>query len=89
MNKIRQNKAVSEILGTVLLLGLVVASFSVIYYKVYSIPPPSYPPNVTIIGYIEGNNLVFEHQKGDSLPLDTKITLHTNIKKDTFLVQHN
>jgi len=87
MKKIRQNKAVSEILGTVLLLGIVVASLSVIYYNVYSIPPPSYPPNVTIIGYVEGNNLVFEHQKGDSLSLDTKITLHTKIKNDTFLVQ--
>jgi hypothetical protein len=83
----KQNRAVSEILGTVLLLGIVAASFSVLYYNVNSIPPPSNPPNVTIIGTIEGNNLVFEHQKGDSLDLDTKITLNMNIKNETFLVK--
>jgi uncharacterized repeat protein (TIGR01451 family) len=88
MNRIKQNMAVSEILGTVLLLIIATVTISVIYYKVYSIPPPSNPPNLTIIGEVEGNNLVFEHQKGDSLSLDTTITVNMGvIANETFLVK--
>jgi len=87
MNRIKRNRAVSEILGTVLLLSMAAVTFSVIYYKVYSIPPPRNPPDVTIIGKIEGNNLVVEHQKGDSLNLDTRITLTIDNINETFLVK--
>jgi len=87
MNRIKQNTAVAEILGAVLMLMMVISIFGVIYNNVLSMPPPSNPPNVTIIGRVEGNNLVIEHQKGDSLNLDTKITLNMGIKNDTFLVK--
>jgi uncharacterized repeat protein (TIGR01451 family) len=87
MNRIKQNTAVSEIIGTVLMLIMVISIFGVIYNNVLSIPPPSSPPNVTIIGRLEGNNLVLEHQKGDSLSLDTAITLNMGIKNETFLVK--
>ena len=88
MNHDKQNNAVSEILGTILLLAIAVTAIGVIYYQVFSIPPPNNPLTVTIVGSIEGNTLVFEHQKGESLSLDTKITLHMNIINDTFMVDH-
>ena len=69
------------------MLVMVISTFGVIYNNVLSTPPPSNPPNVTIIGTVEGNNLVLEHQKGDSLSLDTKITVNTGIQNETFLVK--
>ena len=83
----RQNKAVTELVGSILLLGIIVSSIGIIYYNVLSIPPPVDPPNVTIIGYVENNNLVLEHQKGDSLNSDTLITLNMYIKNETFPVK--
>jgi uncharacterized repeat protein (TIGR01451 family) len=87
MKNQRNTQAVSEVLGEIILLAIAVTSISVIYSQVLSTPPPSNPPNVTIIGKIEGNNLVFENQKGESLSLDTKITVNTDIKNETFLVK--
>ena len=87
MNRIKQNMAVSEILGTVLMLMMVIPTFGIIYNNVLSIPPPSNPPNVAIIGMVEGNNLVLTHQKGDSLSVDTTITVKMDIINETFLVK--
>jgi uncharacterized repeat protein (TIGR01451 family) len=87
MNRIKKNTAVSEIVGSVLMLSIVVSAISIIYYNVLSIPPPDNPPNVTIISYVENNNLVLEHQKGDSLSLDTAITIRMDIENQTFLVK--
>ncbi len=70
------------------MLLLVASSFSVIYYNVSSISPPINPPNVTIVGTVEDNNLVFEHQKGDSLSLDTQITVNMGDINETFLVKN-
>ncbi|MCJ7571137.1 MAG: VWA domain-containing protein [Candidatus Thermoplasmatota archaeon] len=85
---IKQNKAVTEVIGSVFLLSIMVSSFSVIYFNVLSIPPPSNPPNVTIVSYIENNNLVIEHQKGEPLSLDTEITINMGIKNETVLVRN-
>ena len=86
INRNKQNKAVSEVIGSVFLLSIMVTSFSVIYLNVLSIPPPSNPLNVEIVSYIENNNLVLEHQKGESLDLDTKITVNMGFKNETILV---
>ena len=88
INRIKQDDAVSEIVGEVLMLLLVTSSFGVIYYNVSSIPQPHNPPNVTIVGKIEGNNLVFEHQKGDPLGLDTKITVKMGSIDETLVVKN-
>lgn len=87
-NLIKQNTAVSEIVGEILMLLLVASSFSVIYYNVSSISPPANPPNVTIVGNIEGNNLVFEHKRGDPLSLDTKITIKMGDINKTIVVKN-
>jgi uncharacterized repeat protein (TIGR01451 family) len=87
-NRIKQNNAVSEIVGEVLMLLLVASSFSVIYYNVSSISPPINPPNVTIVGTVEDNNLVFEHKRGDPLSLDTQITVNMGDIAKTFVVKN-
>ncbi|MDH7507491.1 MAG: VWA domain-containing protein [Candidatus Thermoplasmatota archaeon] len=88
INRLKYNKAVTELVGSILLLGIIVSTIGIIYYNFLSIPPPVNPPNVSIIGYIENNNLVLEHQKGDSLPLDTVITINMYIGNVTFLVEN-
>jgi len=84
---VKQNEAVSEIIGEILMLLMITSSFSVLYYNVSSIPSPSDPPNVTIVGRVEGNTLVLEHQRGDPLDLDTTITVAMDIKNETFVLQ--
>ena len=86
INRIKHNAAVTELVGSVLLLGVLATTIAVIYYNVLSSPPPDNPPNVTIIGYVENNNLILELQKGDSLNLDTAITIKMDIENETFLV---
>jgi len=86
MRKIKHITAVSELVGSILLLGVLSVSISIIYYNVLSMPPPENPPNVTIISYVENNKLVLEHQKGDSLGLDTQITIRMDIENETFTV---
>ena len=85
----RTDDAVSEVIGTVLLLTIVVAVFSGIYIIVLT-PPSGIPqPFVTIVGKVEemdgvvedlGNldetaDVVLIHRGGESISLDSKILM--------------
>jgi len=59
--------AVSEIVGTVVLLAIAVALFSVIYLTLSSSLVIQESPKVNIVGYVEGNDLILEHLGGSSL----------------------
>ena len=81
MNK----KAASEIIGTVLLLGMAIAFFSVLSITVLSYPSSSSSPSTNLVGMIiptnETNNeenLLIEHRGGDALSLDTKVIITFN-----------
>ena len=87
MIQIKQDGAVSSMIATLLLLMIVISAFSVIYYTVSSTPAPTTYPNVTIVGTVEGNNLTLVHRGGDSLNLDTTITINIDNKSETFLVK--
>ena len=69
------NKAVSELIGTVLLLGMAVAIFTLIYTSVLSISLDTNEPNPIIVATIEGRNIIFEHRGGERLSLDSKVTI--------------
>ena len=86
----RTDDAVSEIVGTVLLLMIVVVVFSGIYIIVLTPPSDTPQPFVTIVGKVEGmeggvvenlGNLdetpyvVLIHKGGESIPLDSKILM--------------
>ena len=77
----RGNKAVSDIVGTILLLIIAVSIFSVLFFVVLSpiLMPDSHNHSVSvdIIGTIEGNNIILEHRGGDAISLDS--TLLVNI----------
>jgi uncharacterized repeat protein (TIGR01451 family) len=79
MKKIRKikdsNEMVSEILGTVLLIGIVVAIFSTMYVSVVSHPNPEPSSYAHLVATIEGNNIIIEHRGGDALSLNTKLQI--------------
>jgi len=72
--KIKQKtSAVSEVLDTILLLGIAVSLFSVVSIVVLSYPFNPSPPSANIVGFVDGNNIILEHRGGEDLDLDTKI----------------
>jgi flagellin-like protein len=82
--KIRKsNEAVSEVVGTVLLLGMTVSLFSLLSFTVLSYPFNPSPPSVNLIGYMGGTNdatdVIIEHYGGDSLGITTsKVIVNIN-----------
>ena len=80
MGLIKDDKAVSEIVGTVLLLAIAICIFSLLSVIVMSYPIPSDTPSANLVGTIIKTNegeysLVIEHRGGTSLRLDTKVLL--------------
>ena len=79
MNIKKGDSALAEIIGSIILLAIAICFISIIYFQVLSTPGPGPETYVTIIGKIEkkdGNNTVaFENRRGETLGLNTKITL--------------
>ena len=78
------NEMVSEVVGTVLLFGIVVAIFSTMYLSAVSYPTPSPSIFVNLVGTVEGNNIIIEHRGGDALSLNTKF--HITIGNKTSII---
>ncbi|MEM4258133.1 MAG: type IV pilin N-terminal domain-containing protein [Candidatus Thermoplasmatota archaeon] len=74
----KKNNAVSEILGTILLLSISIALFSSLYLLVTQVST-SYTheltQQVTLVGSIEGNSVVFRHLGGDELVSKIKVSV--------------
>ena len=71
----RANKAVTEIVGTMLLLGISVSLFSVIYIAVLTVSPSPPIPSVNLICTVEENNVILEHRGGKTLDLDAEFSV--------------
>ncbi len=71
----RTHRAVSEIIGTILLLGISVSLFSVVYIFVLTVPYSPPTPSVNIICQIDDGNIILSHYGGKALNLDSKIVL--------------
>jgi flagellin-like protein len=74
MNNKRKNKAVAEIIGTILLLAVAVSAIAVIYFQVLSDDGPSPTNIVRVVGKGEGGYIYLEHMGGDDIDLDNTIT---------------
>ena len=72
----KTDKAVSEIISTMLLLIIAILAMSLIYITVLSDDGPNPETYVKIVGNVYGSNVIFEHQGGESLELDTKISIN-------------
>jgi len=80
---IKNNLAVSEVLATVLLLGIAISIFSVLSFIVLSFPFEPSTPTVNLVSYIDDNNITIDHLGGESIGLDTKIIIRINNSKVT------
>lgn len=73
-----QEEAVSEIISTLLLISMAVVVFSAVVVIVLN-PWTNYsddsPPLVTIVGSVQGNQVILEHRGGIDLDSTTKITI--------------
>ncbi|HEC77372.1 MAG TPA: PKD domain-containing protein [Thermoplasmatales archaeon] len=72
------NEGVSEIIGTILLLAIAVATFSVLAIYVFSSTSPSTPsPDLNLVaGINEEQHIIIEHKGGDELKLEkVRITI--------------
>lgn len=74
----KNNKAVSEVLGTVLLLVISVSLFSVVYVSFFAVDVTPNTPSVNIVGAIKEDSLVLDHYGGEPLSLGTKVLLDFN-----------
>jgi len=82
MRNNRKNIAVSDVVGTVLLLGITVALFSTLCFGVLSYPFSPSAPAVNIVGTRVGSDLILEHRGGEALSLDTRVIISIGIGDD-------
>jgi len=75
MSKSRNNKAVAEVIGGILLLFIAAALIGIVYISLMSQQAPIEEPATTLIGKMETGNIVIEHRRGEPLGLDTEIFL--------------
>lgn len=83
------NEMVSEIVGTVLILGITVGIISMLYTIVLAYPSPSDSTFVDLVGTIEGDNIIIEHRGGDALGFGTKVIIKIDDETDEFSIAEN
>ena len=84
----RLKLAVSEVVGTFLLLSIAVTLFSVVYIAFFSVQPSAPSPSSNIIASFEKDKIIFEHRSGESLSLDTKILLNIGGKSYSLIIRN-
>jgi len=90
---------VSEVIGTILILGMTVTLFSAVLIWVYSIPTPSPDVKVSFVGQLEpiyksgvwdGVNITITHNSGEALqPFNTKLYLNIQVGGSRYVDQFN
>jgi FlaG/FlaF family flagellin (archaellin) len=76
MKNRRKNKAVSAIVGTVLLLGITMVCFSVLNFVIFSFQSQSSIPYANLVGSFKGESIIIEHNGGEPLKSDTMLILY-------------
>jgi len=79
-----ENGAVSDVIGTIILLGITIALFSVLSGIILSYPFTPSPPTVNLISAIDEDEIIIEHNGGENIGLDTKIVIMLNSSKEEF-----
>ena len=74
-NILSNDSGVSEVIGTILLLGISVTLFSVVYITVLSFPGAPSTPSSNIAMSLNETSLILTHVGGESLGLDSKIKI--------------
>ncbi len=70
------NSAVSEVLGTVLILAITVVILSSVYIAAFTLPSPSKAPVLNVVGMTANDkDIILSHQGGDDLSLNSILIL--------------
>ena len=70
------NSAVSEVLGTVLVLAISVVILTSVYIAAFSLPSPNKAPVVNVVGMTANEkDIIISHQGGDDISLDSIVVL--------------
>jgi len=85
----RKNKAITEIIGTVVLLGMAIALFSIVQSFAFFLPDNPTTPSAQLVGTIYHDSsgqdyILIQHHRGESLTLDSEIIFSidgTDVKK--------
>lgn len=85
----KNNVAISEMFGTVLLLLIAVVSFSIIQFNILSNEFTQDQPFVTIVGEIKGKNIILLHRGGKSLSLETKVNFEIDGNISNIIIGEN
>jgi flagellin-like protein len=75
MRRKRANNAVSEIVGTSILLAMAIALFSIVQIMAVSFPFNPHPPSARLVGYVDGEWVFIPHHGGEPLDSDTRIII--------------
>ncbi|MCJ7572089.1 MAG: type IV pilin N-terminal domain-containing protein, partial [Candidatus Thermoplasmatota archaeon] len=76
--KNNKDSAVSEVVGTILLLGISVTLFSIVYTMILSTPYSPPTPNANIAYSLNDKNLTLTHVGGKPLELNTEVRILIN-----------
>lgn len=74
----RKTEAVSEVVGTLLLIAIAISLFALLAFVSISLPSIFFSnptPSANIIGMVQGNGIVLEHYGGQPIPLDAEIRI--------------
>lgn len=83
----QQDTAVSEILGAILLISVVVIAIAIVGVMLYSQSTPKDIPNVNfMVGTDNKNNLYLYHNGGDTLTLGSFSVIVDNARRDDYSV---
>ena len=89
MKEMKSYDAVTEIVGTILLLAIAIVLFTIVHIMVFSYPFPNITPSVSIVGTIEYDKIIIEHHGGNSLSLDTEILFQIGNVNKSIIISDN
>ena len=88
MKRNHNNQAMTEIIGTILLLAIAVSLFSVLSFVVMSYPAPTSHPSANIVATIDNHQVIIKHKGGDGINLDAIIEVTTVHEQTTDTIQN-
>ena len=81
-----KGSGISEIISTILMLGIAIALFSVVSMFILSYPFSTPSPQVNIVCFIDETDIIWEHHGGPSLDLDTNLSISINGSDSSIIV---
>lgn len=70
MSWLHDDRAVSEVLGNILMVGITVAMVAVLAFMLATQPAPNDPGNVDLVARSNATHVVFQHRGGESIALE-------------------